>query len=69
MLRTNRKWVGSSKWLIRSLREFDATFSMDFVEAFDTFYQKNDKAKIIDLVDLILRPYGGRLFDGFSIGK
>lgn len=69
VLRTNRKWIGTSKWVIRSLRNHDEKFANRFVDAFDTFYKTGDKNKVIVIVDEILQPYGGRLFQGFSLGK
>lgn len=69
ILRTNRKWIGTSKWVIRSLRNHDEKFANRFVDAFDTFYKTGDKNKVIVMVDDILQPYGGRLFQGFSLGK
>ncbi|MEH7179918.1 nucleotidyltransferase domain-containing protein [Neobacillus vireti] len=69
VLRTNRHWIGASKWVIRSLRNYDEKFAECFVNAFDTFYKTGDKNKVIALVDDILQPFGGRLFQGFSIGK
>ncbi len=69
VLRTNGKWIGTSKWLVRSLRNYDEEFADQFVEAFDTFYKTGDKSKIILMADEILQPFGGRLFQGFSLGK
>ncbi|MFJ5758691.1 nucleotidyltransferase domain-containing protein [Neobacillus sp. NPDC093182] len=69
VLRTNRKWIGTSKWVIRSLRNHDEKFADQFVDAFDTFYKTGDKNKVIVMVDDILQPFGGRLFQGFSLGK
>ncbi|SET71566.1 Nucleotidyltransferase domain-containing protein [Oceanobacillus limi] len=69
VLRTNNKWIGASKWIVRSLREHDTKFAEQFVEAFDIFYRSGAKGKVINLVDEILKPYGGPLFDGFSLGK
>ncbi|KGR78850.1 nucleotidyltransferase [Ureibacillus manganicus DSM 26584] len=69
VLRTNRKWIGASKWVYRTLRDYNEEFANDFVEAFDTFYKIGDKNPITQLADEVLKPYGGRLFDGFSIGK
>jgi hypothetical protein len=69
VLRTNGCWIGASKWVVRSLRQYDEEFAADFVDAFDTFYKTGEKEKIVTLVDRVLAPYGGRLFDGFSIGK
>ncbi|MEH7011672.1 nucleotidyltransferase domain-containing protein [Neobacillus niacini] len=69
VLRTNQKWIGTSKWVVRSLRNYDEKFAEHFVEAFDSFYKTGDKNKIIVMVDEILQPFGGRLFQGFSLGK
>jgi hypothetical protein len=65
VLRTNGRWVGASKWMIRALRQYDEAFAC----AFDTFYRTGQKEKIIALADRVLEPHGGRLFDGFSLGK
>ncbi|MGN8646793.1 nucleotidyltransferase domain-containing protein [Gracilibacillus sp. HCP3S3_G5_1] len=69
VLRTNKRWIGDSKWMIRSLKDYDKEFTKKFVEAFDTFYKSNKKDKIIILIDDVLSSHGGRLFDGFSLGK
>jgi hypothetical protein len=69
VLRTNRQWIGTSKWIVRSLRNYDEKFAGHFVEVFDTFYKTGDKNKVIEMVDEILKPFGGRLFQGFSLGK
>lgn len=69
ILRTNRKWTGTSKWLIRSLAEHDPEMAAEFTEAFDRFYRHDETAPVIAFVERILEPFGGRLFEGFSIGK
>lgn len=69
VLRTNRQWIGTSKWVVRSIRNYDEKFADQFVEAFDIFYRTGEKSKVIVMVDNILQPFGGRLFQGFSIGK
>lgn len=69
VLRTNGRWIGASKWIVRALRQFDPAFTIEFVAAFDHFYRTGDKQKIVQLVEKILEPYGGRLFAGFSLGK
>ncbi|KPB03854.1 nucleotidyltransferase domain-containing protein [Bacillus sp. CHD6a] len=68
-LRTNNRWIGSSKWIVRALAEFDENFAEAFTQAFDLFYRNNDKSKVIHIVESLLEPYGGRLFEGFSLGK
>ncbi|WEG10915.1 nucleotidyltransferase domain-containing protein [Pullulanibacillus sp. KACC 23026] len=69
VLRTNKQWIGASKWISRSLKQYDSQLASDFYEAFDDFYKDNLKEKVIRLVDHVLLPYGGRLFEGFSQGK
>lgn len=69
VLRTNNKWIGSSKWIYRSLAEFDEDYAEVFTEAFDLFYRTDEKSKVIYIVEGILEPHGGRLFVGFSLGK
>ncbi|QTM98970.1 nucleotidyltransferase domain-containing protein [Sediminibacillus dalangtanensis] len=68
-LRVNGQWVGASKWTIRALRHYNPGFADRFALAFDSFYRDSHKEKVIQLVDSVMEPYGGRLFAGFSIGK
>ncbi|MFJ5766489.1 nucleotidyltransferase domain-containing protein [Lysinibacillus sp. NPDC093210] len=69
VLRTNRQWIGQSKWVVRALLQYDETFTQQFINAFDIFYKTGAKEQIINLVDKVLEPYGGKFFNGFSIGK
>lgn len=67
VLRTNNRWIGKSKWIIRELKNFDPAFTERFVEAFQLFYRTGDKKRVEELADIVLKPHGGRLFEGFSI--
>ncbi|MFJ7935087.1 nucleotidyltransferase domain-containing protein [Sporosarcina sp. NPDC096371] len=69
VLRTNGKWVGDSKWVVRALNQFDEDFARRFVQAFDVFYKTGAKDEVIELADEVLKLYGGRLFEGYSMGK
>ena len=69
VLRTNRKWTGTSKWGYRTLKEYDEVFAIHFTEAFDCYYRSNDKLNVINLAESILQPFGGPLFEGFVLGK
>lgn len=69
ILRTNRQWIGSSKWIVRALRNYNPQLCEEFVSLFHTFCKSGQKQQFIKFVDRILEPYGGRLFEGFSIGK
>lgn len=68
-LRVNHQWVGSSKWVLRALKRYHPEFANQFADAFKTFYNTGEKSAVIELVDEVLEPYGGRLFDGYSLGK
>jgi hypothetical protein len=67
--RTNKRWIGMGKWIPRSLKEVDPEFAVKFTRAFDIYYSTNQKESIIELTDFVLQPYGGRLFDGYTLGK
>jgi len=69
ILRTNKQWIGSSKWIVRALRNYDQTLADRFVHVFDHYYETREKESVITFVDDALQPYGGRLFEGFSLGK
>ncbi|HET7580556.1 MAG TPA: nucleotidyltransferase domain-containing protein [Bacillales bacterium] len=69
VLRMNGRWIGGAKWIPRALKRYDEPFSERFVSVFDHFYKTGEKEKLIAFVDEMLAPYGGRLFDGFSMGK
>jgi len=67
VLRANKRWVGKSKWVVRELNHYDPVFTEQFVEAFSHYYSTGNKNMVIELAEQILEPFGGRLFDGFSI--
>lgn len=68
-LRTNGQWIGSSKWVVRALKNYDEMFTTIFVDAFDSFYKTGNKTLVIQLIDDVLQPFGGQLFEGFTLGK
>ncbi|MCM3121749.1 MULTISPECIES: nucleotidyltransferase domain-containing protein [Bacillaceae] len=67
ILRTNKRWIGKSKWVVRELIRFDPEFTERFIGSFEIYYKTGNKQMIIKLAEEILEEYGGRLFDGFSI--
>ncbi|SFK44795.1 hypothetical protein SAMN04487936_11432 [Halobacillus dabanensis] len=68
-LRVNRQWIGSSKWAARALRNYDRVLADQLIGSFDELYKQGEKGNVIRVIDEVLAPYGGRLFEGFSIGK
>jgi len=69
VLRINGQWTGTSKWLVRSLKRYDKEFAEQFLAAFERYYSAREKNAAIQLAEAVLQPYGGRLFDGFTLGK
>jgi predicted nucleotidyltransferase len=67
ILRTNGRWIGNSKWIVRELKNFDPDFTEQFIKAFETFYKNGEKELVIKIAEDILKSHGGRLFEGFSI--
>ncbi|MBY6036225.1 nucleotidyltransferase domain-containing protein [Fictibacillus nanhaiensis] len=66
VLRVNGHWIGEGKWIIRALKEYDEFFAERFAEVFDTYYSTRKKVSVIQFVDEIISPFGGRLFEGYS---
>jgi predicted nucleotidyltransferase len=69
VLRTNQKWIGTSKWVVRALKQYDETFAKQFVDIFACYYRTGHKEAVIQLVEAALQPFGGPLFHGFSLGR
>lgn len=69
VLRTNGQWTGASKWVVRALKQYDEDFADRFVEAFSAFYKTGNREGVIKLTDEVLAPFGGRLVEGYSVGK
>ncbi|MCL6443854.1 MAG: nucleotidyltransferase domain-containing protein [Alicyclobacillus sp.] len=66
VLRTNGKWIGKGKRLVRALEDYNPDFAVEFAETFGSFYTTHDVAPVIDFADRVLDCYGGRLFEGYS---
>lgn len=69
ILRTNNQWIGSSKWIYRELKRFDIELADKVLSSFNHFYKTGDMNQVIELVNLLLEPYGGQKFEGFKLGN
>ena len=58
-------WAAHSKTIPRRLREVDAGFAERFRLAFEALFVEQRQAAAIALVEEVLEPHGGLLFDGF----
>ena len=70
VLETNGEWIGASKSVVRSIKSSLMSYlQQGSFNHFDTFYRTRNNDDIIKLTDEVLEPYGGRLFEGYSVGK
>jgi len=63
--RSRNLWSSHSKTIPRRMREADALFAERFRHAFDALFAEKNNAPAIVLVEELLAPFGGILFDGF----
>jgi hypothetical protein len=56
-----------SKTIPRRLRETDGGFASKFLAAFDALLTEKRNAPLVALVEELLAPFGGPLFDGFRM--
>lgn len=63
--RSRGLWSAHSKTIPRRLREVDAAFAERFCRAFDALFAEKRSAPAIALVEEVLAPFGGLLFEGF----
>lgn len=58
-------WTAHSKTIPRRLREVDARFAERFRDAFEALFVEKRQGPVIALVEEVLEPFGGILFEGF----
>ena len=58
-------WTAHSKTIPRRLREVDAGFAERFRDAFEALFAEKRQGPVIALVEEVLKPFGGPLFEGF----
>ena len=66
-LRSRGHWSAKGKAIPRRLREVDADFAARFREAFEMLFGGKCPHKVIALVEDVLAPFGGFLFDGYKL--
>lgn len=65
-LRSRGLWAAHSKTIPRRLREVDAAFAEEFRVAFEALFADKQQAPVIALVERMLAPHGGLVFEGFT---
>jgi predicted nucleotidyltransferase len=66
-LRANGLWSASGKRLPRRIRTVNPALADRFEAAFDEVFRGVSKTLLFDLAEEVLSPYGGPLFDGYSL--
>lgn len=61
----NRRWIGTGKWLVRALRDFDPALATRLASSLRQFYVEGQKETLIAFAEAALEPVGGRLFEGY----
>lgn len=64
----NGQWTGRGKWVMRALRRYDPVQADRLAVALQALDITGDKQPLIDFVEGVLAPAGGRLFAGFKQG-
>lgn len=63
--RTRGLWAAHSKTIPRRLMQANAAFADTFLRAFDALFADKRAEPVITLVEEMLEPFGGPLFEGF----
>jgi len=65
--RSRGLWSAHSKTVPRRMREVDAEFASKFLAAFEALFAEKRGDAVVELVEEMLAPFGGTLFDGFRM--
>jgi len=66
MLAYHRQWLGEGKWLYRALGAWDPQMMRQFMKAFISFYRTEQRQPVVQLLESVLEPAGGRQYEGLS---
>ena len=64
-LRLANRWGGTDRQALRRLREMDAALADRYTAAFNRLFDDDAVDGVTAVVEEILKPYGGLLFDGY----
>lgn len=64
--RSQNKWCASGKSIIRYLKNDNPNLAIEFTQAFDSLFKTGHSDSLALLVQKILAPYGGLLWNGFQ---
>jgi hypothetical protein len=64
--RAQKKWAASGKSLMRCLKMDNPDLALEFNQSFERLFSTGDASGIESVIQKILSPYGGLLWDGFK---
>ncbi|HAU0349440.1 TPA: nucleotidyltransferase domain-containing protein [Legionella pneumophila] len=63
--RAQNKWCASEKSIVRYLQQENPDLAREYLECFKQVFKSGDARDLKKLVEKILKPYGGLLWEGF----
>jgi hypothetical protein len=65
VLKTRGQWLGSGKTLPRLVETSAPSVGHLIENAFEAFFKTGDRTEVLRVVQEVLEPFGGQLFDGY----
>jgi hypothetical protein len=65
--RANGRWAGTGKWAPRAVAAVDPSAALALNAAFEAMFERRDVGAVVGFAEATLAPFGGRLFDGFTL--
>lgn len=69
ILSYHRQWLGRGKWVLRAFHRYDPHLAEQLAEALRAFCETGDRDKLVQFAESALEPVGGRLFEGYAVGR
>jgi hypothetical protein len=66
-LRAANRWSANGKAVPEALKQLDRHLALRFERSFSDLFARADSTAVLELVDAVLEPYGGRLQAGFRM--
>lgn len=67
VLKSRGSWLGSGKTLPGLVERAAPDISKQIESAFECFFKTGERRGVLHLVEQILEPFGGKLFEGFRL--
>jgi hypothetical protein len=64
--RSRCQWTSWGKSILKRMKKADPVVARKFSDAFDDLFVNGQTAKVLEVAEEILQPYGGLLFEGYT---